>query len=385
VIGPQIRLFLCSMINPFRFRILDRYLAYEVLRPFLATCALFVLLFGGYSSADLLADAVDGELPMDIVGQLIGLKILIALEVLLPIALYLSVVLGLGRLYNDAEMTAMAACGYGEGRVAGAVLRVALLVAVIVACLALLIRPWAYQRSYALRNQAEARFDIDRLEPGQFHGSESGGYVVFAEAIDRRRERLESVFFNHPKGDDKLQAIYARSLTHRIAGDGRSVLEFHDGYAYDLDLVGQGDTVLRFQTFTLVLAGVPEPVGYKSKAASLGRLWRSPNPKDVAELQWRLLRPVSALLLALAAVPLSRTAPRQGRYAKTIGAILLFALYYNLTGVAKTWVKEGIVGPVPGVWWPDLLLLLLVGVWYAPAALTWWRARRLSIWGRANG
>lgn len=384
-VGPEIRLFHCLMTNPFRFRILDRYLAYEVLRPFLATGALFILLFGSYSSADLLADAVAGELPMDIVGRLIGLKVLIALEVLLPIALYLSVVLGLGRLYNDAEMTAMAACGYSEGRIAGAVLRLALVVAVIVACLSMLIRPWAYQQSYALRNRAEAQFDIDKLEPGRFHSSETGGYVIFAEAIERRQERLEKVFFNHPKGDDKLQTIYAQSLNHTVADDGRSILEFHDGYAYNLDLEGRGDAVLRFQSFTLVLAGVPEPVGYKSKAAGLTQLWQSQNPKDIAELQWRLLRPVSTLLLALLAVPLSHTAPRQGRYAKTIVAILLFALYYNLTGVAKTWVKEGVVGPVPGVWWPDLLLLLLVCAWYAPAMTAWWRSQHLLTQGQSTG
>lgn len=370
------------MRNPFRLHILDRYLALEVLRPFLATCSLFILLFGGYSSADLLADAVAGELPMDIVWQLIGLKVLIALEVLLPIALYLSVVLGLGRLYNDAEMTAMAACGYSDGRVAGTIFRLALIIAVVVACLSTQIRPWAYQQSYQLRNRAEARFDIDKLEPGRFHSSD--GYVIFAEAIDRQRERLESVFFNHPKGDDQLQTIYARSLSHAVAGDGRSILQFHEGYAYNLDLKGAGDAVLRFQTFTLVLAGVPEPVGYKSKAARMAQLWQSANPKDIAELQWRLLRPVSALLLTLLAIPLSRTAPRQGRYARTLVAIVLFALYYNLTGVAKTWVKEGVVGPVPGVWWPELLLLLIVCVWYAPAIMAWWRTRRLLTWQRSN-
>ncbi len=358
---------------------LDRYLALEVLRPLAATGLFFVLLFGGYSSARLLADAVAGILPMDIVWQLVGLKILIALEVLLPIALYLSVVLGLGRLYHDAEMTALFACGYSELRVAWTVLRLGVAVAVAVAVLSWYVRPWAYERSYLLRDRAKAQFDIDKLEPGRFHSSESGHYVLFAESIDRDRERLERVFFTRPKDNGRRQTIHARALTQKTTADQRTALVFHQGYAYDLNPTGADDLVLHFRTFTLTLAGVPKPLGYKAKAASLGALWANAgaNSKDLAELQWRLLRPLSALLLALLAVPLSRTAPRQGRFARTILAIVLFALYYNLASIAKTWVKEGQVGAVPGLWWVDAALALVVLAWYAPLLLAAWRTRRL--------
>jgi len=369
-------------MSPLRFLQLDRYLVWEVLRPFAATCGLFILLFGGYTSAKLLADAEAGELPMDIVWMLIGLRIIIAMEVLLPIALYLSVVLGLGRLYSDSEMTAMAACGYGTGRLLWAVFRLAFVVAVVVACLAIAVRPWAYQQSYALKNRAQARFDIDKLEAGRFHANEESGYVVFAERLDREQELLQEVFFAQPGDGDKTEVIYARSMHQVDRDDGRLALVFHDGYAYEIDVRGSGDTVMSFQTFTLVMAGTPEPMGYKSKAAPLARLWGSDNPKDMAELQWRLLRPVSALLLAVLAIPLSRTAPRQGRYAKAVIAIIVFALYYNLSSMAKTWVKEDVVGVVPGAWWPDALLLLFIIAWYVPVLMAWWRGRELALnWG----
>lgn len=363
-------------MNPFRFLLLDRYLVGEVLRPFLATCLLFVLLFGGYSSAKFLADAVAGLLPMDIVWQLIGLKVVIALEVLLPIALYLAVVIGLGRLHTDAEMTALAACGYGEDRAAWTALRLALLVAAVVAGFSVQLRPWAYRQSYAIEHRAKAQFDINKLEARRFHAGEN--YVVFAEEVDRPGRRLHEVFFSQDLENHKTQVIYARSLTQaKPDQNGNTPLIFTDGYAYELGFKSQADVTLRFQHLTLNLDGSVEPSGYRSKAIATGQLWHSEDPKDIAELQWRLSRPGSTIFLTLLAIPLSRTAPRTGRYGRTILAVVMFAVYYNLAGLAKTWVKEGVVGAVPGVWWPDALLLVLAGVWYFPLISAWFRLRRL--------
>ncbi|MBN2700828.1 MAG: LPS export ABC transporter permease LptF [Methylothermaceae bacterium] len=366
---------------PVRFLVLDRYLVREILRPFAATCLLFILLFGSYSSARMLSDAVAGLLPMDVVWQLIALKILIALEVLFPIALYLSVVMGLGRLHADSEMVAMAACGYGEGRVAWTTFRLGLIVAAVVACFAILIRPWAYTQSYRIENRAEAEFDVNKLEAGRFHASQSAGYVLFAEEVDRAEGRLRRVFFSQDQADDKVQVVYADSLTQGEREQGATPLIFQNGYAYEVDPSGSSDMTLRFRHLTLFLDGAPEPLGYRSKAAPTTQLWGADDPKDIAELQWRILRPVSAILLALLAVPLSRTAPRRSRYIKTILAIVLFAVYYNLIGMAKTWVKEGVVGPVPGAWWPDALLLMCVLVWYWPLITGRWRLFRLQTLG----
>ena len=87
---------------------------------------------------------------------------------------------------------------------------------------------------------------------------------------------------------------------------------------------------------------------------------------DVAELQWRLSRPLATLLLALIAVPLARSSPRQGRNEKIFTAALIFALYYNLSGLARTWVEQGTVGSFPGIWWLHFLLSVLVVVMLLP-------------------
>ena len=99
--------------TPFRTLavIIDRYLIREIVKPLVTVCVMLAVIFISYSLAVHLADAANGLLPANMVVKLVLLKTAIALEVLLPVALYLSVVVALGRLHSDYEMAALAAAG----------------------------------------------------------------------------------------------------------------------------------------------------------------------------------------------------------------------------------------------------------------------------------
>ncbi len=81
----------------------------EISKPFAAILGILVALFAGYSLASILADAVNGLLPIGMIAQLAALKVLISLEVLIPISLYIAVVLAFGRL----------SCGFRDDRHVG--------------------------------------------------------------------------------------------------------------------------------------------------------------------------------------------------------------------------------------------------------------------------
>ena len=113
-------------------------------------------------------------------------------------------------------------------------------------------------------------------------------------------------------------------------------------------------------------------------AMSTTRLLTSSDPRDRAELEWRLSMPVATLILALLAVPLSRMNPRQGRYARVFMAILVYAVYYNLLGVAKSWVERGKLAPVPGLWLVHALMLCVaIGMLVWPSVAL--RLRRVRV------
>jgi lipopolysaccharide export system permease protein len=71
--------------------------------------------------------------------------------------------------------------------------------------------------------------------------------------------------------------------------------------------------------------------------------------------------PLLTLLLAAMAVPMSRTPPRKGRFARSLAALVAFTIYYNLFSLGRTWVDQGHIPAMPGLWWVHLLPVLVVG------------------------
>jgi lipopolysaccharide export system permease protein len=231
----------------------------------------------------------------------------------------------------------------------------------VVASLSLVVRPWAYQQSYHIKAEAEAEFNLDKLEAGQFYTAEKSGTVIFVERINRLKDRLEQVYF-YRLDDEGVRVISAQQAWQPVTDPfAPPVFKFVNGTAYKIDLSGERDLTLKFKELTLLLESDEQALKrYRSKAASTLQLAGSKKTNDLAEFQWRLTTPVTTLLLGVLAVPLSHTPPRRGRYAKTVAAVLVFTLFYIFSIMARNWVEQGTVGAIPGVWWPDILLGLLI-------------------------
>jgi lipopolysaccharide export system permease protein len=358
--------------------IITRYLIGEIAKPLAVTLGILATLFGSYSAAGFLADAVNGLLPLDSIAILIALKVLIALEVLIPISLYIAVVLAFGRLNSDSEMTAMFALRVTPARVMAAVVMLAGSLAVLVAGLSLFARPWAYRTSHETVHRAEGLLNMRAMEAGTFYVGEQGDRVIHLTRRDNPDAPARDIFvrLNRP---DHVEVIYAR-LAYQIRKSDEQGANVYLGGAHIYDLArgtGRGDRMLAVDGIVLNPNNQAlDPLQYKSAAASTAHLLTSRAPEDVAELQWRLSNPVSALLLGMLAVPLSRARPRQSRYARSGTAILVYSAYYLLSMTARTWVQHGTVPAVPGLWWaPGLLALVLAGALVAPDIRLWFARR----------
>ncbi|MFQ5932407.1 MAG: LPS export ABC transporter permease LptF, partial [Nitrospiraceae bacterium] len=277
--------------------IIDRYIIREIAKPLVVVCGILVIIFVGYRSARYLVDAVEGLLPAKTITSLILLKTAIALDVLLPITLYLCVVLTLSRLHADSEIIALSACGVSPSRVLRAVLWLSLLLATLVLSLSLYVRPWAYEKSYRLRAQAEAEFDITRLEAGRFYEGRRGTRVIFVERTGRKPNQVEGVFIQREQGDT-LQVIYAKQAYQQVdATSGQRVLVVLDGHQYKLARTRKRDRVLKFEKLEMLVKDEEMTPEYRRKAAPTVQLARSVDPRDTAEFQWRLFTPLSTVLL----------------------------------------------------------------------------------------
>ncbi|NPA24637.1 MAG: LPS export ABC transporter permease LptF [Deltaproteobacteria bacterium] len=336
--------------------IIDRYIIREISRPMLVVCFVLLTIFASYSATRFLTDATAGILPAATVFYLVGLKMIIALEVLLPITLYLSIIVGLGRLHSDNEMAALHACGISDRRIYLDIFAFALLISLLVATLSLAVRPWAYQLSYRLKNIAKASFQISRMDSKSFYEFDNHRRVIFADRVDPRRNRVGKVFIRSTNADGQ-QLITARSAVQRENRNGRDVLIFIDGRLYNFNQRGQRDTVASFQKYTLAIEPPVVGASEKIKAAATRTLLKEKQRRAaLAELQWRLSTPFTTILLALLGIPLSQTTPRRGKYGKTVAAVALYGLFYALSLTLKSWVAEGVIEPFPGLWWVQLLM-----------------------------
>jgi lipopolysaccharide export system permease protein len=336
--------------------IIDRYLIREAATPFVAISFALITLFVTYSLTRYLTEATEGILAADAVFTLTFLKALIALEMLLPVALYIGLIVTLGRLYSDWEVTAMRASGISERRIIVPVLLLAGSIGLVIASLSLWARPWAYNQLYEFQAQAEAFNDLGQLEAGRFHYDDKRGRVVFMDAREGP-DALTGLFVRTRQGQDTQIISAASGSFGAYATSEKHRLDLFDARVFRVGS-GERNLVGHFDEFTLWLpTAIPEPVGYKPKRMSNRELAELDAPDARAELQWRQSTALSALLLALLAVPLSRTQPRRGRYSKLMLAVVIYALYYNLLGVARTGVEQQATATL---WWAPALLLGIV-------------------------
>lgn len=347
---------------------LVKYLIREVLKPSAVVCGLLVALFAGYSWVTFLAKAVNALLPANMILTLIALKVGIALEVLIPISLYFGVILGFGRLYTDSEMKAFMACGVNPYRILLAIFVLSCFVGVIVSIFSLYLRPLAYEESYRLKAEGEAGFRMSNLDAGHFYERRNGSLVFFAEDIDQDHQKLSGVFVQSENGDN-LQVFSAKTAQEQIdPQSGISIPVLFDGFEYKLTREGEIKHISGFSR----LAIYPQELvaEYRRKAESTRNLLKSDSRKDIAELQWRFIAPFSAILMGLLGVPLSRASPRQGKYAKTFTATVIFSVYYFAQLMVKTLVEQGNLPIIPGLWWIILGLGALLAYWLAPTRFT---------------
>jgi lipopolysaccharide export system permease protein len=340
--------------------ILERNIVREITAPLVSICAVLILIFSGYIAVRFLNDAVNGLLSGETVVTLVALKVIIALEVLIPVTLYLAIVLALSRLHGDGEITAMEAGGIGQGRIITPVLFLALILALMVAGLSLYARPLAYQKIYDLETVGHNEFDIAKVEAGRFY--ELGDNLVFfAEELYPDKKQARNVWI-WELAHEKREVTTAENA-YQINGSeqGQKTIVLQNGYHYVLNLETGGDHIIQFQENAIHLKSVRnDSAQYRRKAASTGHLAISSYPKDIAEFQWRLSTGLSTVLMALLAIPLSRVAPRRSKYGKVTAAIILFFVFYNLSLIAKTWVEKEVVGAFPGIWWVNALQAALI-------------------------
>ena len=341
-------------------RIVDRYLAREATLTWVAVTGVLMLILMSNRFGLLLGDAATGRLPRDTVFVLLGLACISYLIVVIPVALFLAVMLALGRLYRDSEITTLMACGVGPKQIYRPLMALALLVAILLAVLTLKVAPWAVRTTHVISSTAQHNAQMGSFESGSFKVDSDGNGVLYAANVSDNGHRLKNVFIESPGQDGRLNIISADSATRTITGaGGAGMLVLHNGFRYD-GAPGKADfRSVQFAEHGIRIAPAKPKSGiqgYDTQPTS--ELLKQHNRDALSEFEGRRSVPISTLLLVFLAVPLARTSPRQGRYGKLLAAILAYVIFANLVGIARVWLQKGVAPAGIGIWWVHAALLI---------------------------
>ena len=334
--------------------IISRYLTRQILQVTAATSfiLLAVVVLGRFLKY--LAQASQGEIDPGVLIVLMSYRIPEFIQLILPLALLMSILLAYGRMYADNEMTVLSACGLSRRRLLGITLISSTLVAITVGLLSLMLTPLGLVNTDSLLEAQKDLNEFDIMVPGLFQNISRGERTTYTEAIED--EEMQNVFM-HESSTGRV-TVASTAVPSEDEEGARFVL-FNDGSVAEND--EQGYVLTQFGQMGVRIPAreisINESVEERSMAT--GALWRSREPAHLAELQWRISLILLIPVLTLMAVPLSRVSPRQGRFAKLVPAVLLYIVYFGLLLVSRDLTASGDIPMMLGQWWVHVVFLLL--------------------------
>jgi lipopolysaccharide export system permease protein len=339
--------------------VLDKMIMRDLIKTWLAVLTVIVVIIVSRKFIKILDKAIEGQVSNETLLSILGLKIVVASIAFLPAALFMAVLMVLGRMYRDQEMSAISSAGGGAGTIYRAVFLLVFPLSVVSAGLSMYVAPWAEARTEGIMHQDEQSADIRGVAAGKFSEYSQGDLVFYVEKIGDDK-KMHKIFVQHRQRNGKQAIINAESGRLEDLKDGRYMIleqgERIQGQPGAVDYV-----IENFAEYAVRMDEKSSVINMSREAIPMKVLKSSNAIRDIAELQRRYSIPLSMIFLTLLAVPLAQSAPRGGVYGNMMVAFLIYFSYGNLIRVSQSWVINETIpawlGGV-GVYW----ILLLVGI-----------------------
>lgn len=363
--------------------IIFRYLFKEIFRTQVVILIILLGVFLSQSLIRLVSRAAVGSVPVELIASLATFAVPEIAMILLPLTLFLAVLISLGRISSDSEMVVLRSVGYSPANVMTVTMVLALLTGALTAWNSLYLVPEASRAQHELKTDAQNNPRFLPVEGGRFI-TLGNRFTVYVEEVNKEQESLKSVeriYVMDSPFDPKLGSLtIARSGYLQTDADGISWLYLNDGTRYEGSVESGAFRRAHFDKFQAPLTReVTSQEDSSIDSTSTWDLLHSDNRAWQVEAQWRISTVLAVFVLTLIAVPLSMVNPRQGRFAKLMPAILIYASYYMFLLSVRNLVNRGALPLYPGLYLVPLLFVLFVAI---PLNLPrqflaqWWHGRR---------
>jgi lipopolysaccharide export system permease protein len=326
----------------------------ELARSFIATLVVLITVVMSMMLIRSLSLAARGSVNPSEVILFMSYTVLGQLATIMTLALFVAVTNTLARMYRESEMAVWFASGKGLAGFVWPILRFSWPILLAIAFLALLVWPWASQKTQLLRSQYEQRSDLERVSIGQFQENAAGSRVVFVEATELpasaaattttvgiSKDLLARNVFISDSTQGKQVITSARTGRVEQKGEDQFVV-LSQGQRTELSADGKQVKIMEFEQHSVLAESKrAKSSTTTAKALPTPQLLLNRSPPNLAELSWRLGLIFAAVNLVLLALLVSAVNPRAGRSLGIAFALLAFVIYYNMLSVGFSRIASG--------------------------------------------
>ncbi len=344
--------------------IIIRYLVRETFKSQIAILFILLLIFFCQKLVRILGAAVDGDIPTNLVLSLLGLGIPEMAQLILPLSLFLGLLMTLGKLYTDSEITVMHACGLGKS----VLVKAAMILAFITGALALVnafwLSPWSSFHQDEVLADAKANPGMAAMVEGKFQTSQDGRFVLFVGGV--KGSTFDRVFLAQLRasGSQRPSVVVAETGHLQARPDGSQMVVLDKGTRYEGTAMLRDFRITDFTNYQAIVGHQSAEMNPSdADQADMKTLWQSDKPDFRAEYHWRLTLVVSVLVMGLMVVPLSVVNPRQGRVLSMLPAMLLYLVFFLLQSSLRSNASKDKLDPLVWMWLVNgVYLLLAIGL-----------------------
>jgi|TARA_B110001469_G_scaffold93466_1_gene89232 lipopolysaccharide export system permease protein len=355
--------------------LITRYINKEVLISAFAVSLVLLLIISSSRFAHYLSKAVTGELDAQAVLAIIVNLLPAYLSTLLPLGGFLGVLLTLGKLSVDNELTVLFANGVSQRQLVQVVLVPLSILAVLVATLSLWLAPETSRNVEEILYQQSHTTEFDSIVAGRFQGNIER-QVIYAESLSDDRQQLLNVFvFNRPTVSSTpvlLKATTARQVFDETYQTRYLVLQKGsrtEGQPGQLDY-----TVTQFEELAVRLYTEELQINItRGFTLPTLMLMGSDSPDHRAQLYWRMSLPLMTLIVSFVAIALGQVNPRKGRFVRLLPGILLYLVYLSVLTSLRDEMTKAVAHADLKIWLlHGFFLLLGLGLLFGPQWFRQW-------------
>ena len=342
----------------------------QILAPFAAGLALFTFILLIARIMKLVEMIVNRGVPALDVLRVFAYILPAFLEVTVPMALLLAVLLACGRLSADSEITAMKAAGLSLYQIAAPIAAFAGIVFLLSLFLSLYARPWGNSAlKTAIFDLARTRATVGLKE--HVFNDEFKGLVIYVEKIEPPGSNLRRILISDRRQPGEENTVVAKRGMLVAHEDTRSVnLRLFDGTIFTSRASEQGYHKTDFNTYDVNL-NLSEALGQMEtrerepsemplqdlRATVVQERAKGEHARpERVELARRFSIPFAALVFAVIGVPLGLQPVRAVRSRGLAVSLVIILSYYLMLSAAETLATQGKAPIALAMWTPNLVL-----------------------------